>query len=91
MNPGPAEEIGKATNSFFRIMQSEPLSLALCVMNVLLLALFFYVIRTATDVRKAEMDRVFTAQEKTNELLFNCVPSQQRGDFAAPRELLKAH
>lgn len=80
---GPIEEVGKATNAFMKIMHNEPLSLALVVMNVLLLGLFFYVIQTATAVRHAEMERVFAAQEKTNELLFKCVP--------APRTELDIH
>lgn len=74
MNPGIAEEVGKSTNFFMKIMKDQPLSLALVVMNVLLLMLFFYVIQTATDVRNKELERVFTAQAETNKLLFNCVP-----------------
>lgn len=74
MNPGISEEVGKATGVFMTIMKDQPLSLALVIMNVLLLGLFFYVIQTATNVRHKEMDRIFEAQAETNKLLFNCVP-----------------
>lgn len=80
MNPGVGDEVGKATGIFMGIMKDQPLSLALVVMNVLLLAIFFYVIQTATKTRHEEMDRIFTAQAETNKLLFNCVPSG-RTDF----------
>ena len=77
MNPGPVEELGKATGTFMTIMKDQPLSLALAIMNVLLLGLFFYVIQTATGVRNAEMQRIFEAQEKTQQLLFQCVPASR--------------
>ena len=78
MNPGATEEAGKAAGMFMSIMKDQPLSLALVVMNCLLLAIFFYVIRTATEVRHQEMDRVFAAQAETNKLLFNCAPTGNR-------------
>ena len=82
MNPGgPAEEVGKVTGTFMQIMKDQPLSLALVVMNVMLLALFYYVIQTATGVRQKEMDRIFAAQSETNKLLYNCVPGERRGEF----------
>jgi hypothetical protein len=74
MNPGGVEEAGKAAGLFMQIMKDQPLSLALVVMNCLLLAIFFYVIRTATEVRHKEMERIFAAQVETNKLLYNCVP-----------------
>src|SRR6266576_196210 len=77
MNPGAAEEVGKASSAFMGIMKDQPLSLALVVMNIMLLGLFFYVIQTATGVRQKEMDRIFEAQSETNKLLFNCVPSNR--------------
>lgn len=78
MNPGVGEEVGKATNVFMQIMKDQPLSLALVIMNVMLLGLFFYVIQTATGVRNIEMERIFAAQDKTNQLLYNCVPGAKQ-------------
>lgn len=82
MNPGgPAEEVGKAAGVFMTVMKDQPLSLALVVMNVLLLGLFFFVIQTATKTRHEEMDRIFVAQSETNKMLYNCVPADKRGEF----------
>lgn len=78
MNPGVGEEVGKATNVFMQIMKDQPLSLALVIMNVLLLGIFFYVIQTATKTRHEEMDRIFLAQSETNKLLYNCVPGAKQ-------------
>lgn len=89
MNPGPVEEIGQATNAFMKIMHNEPLSLALVVMNVLLLGLFFYVIQTATAVRHAEMERIFAAQQETQKLLFQCVPVDRRGELPVDRSVMR--
>lgn len=92
MNPGAGEEIGKASSAFMAIMKDQPLSLALVVMNIMLLGLFFYVIQTATGVRQKEMDRIFEAQSETNKLLFNCVPQSRteyklQSDESAPIDL----
>jgi hypothetical protein len=81
MTPGPVEEAGKAAGVFMQIMKDQPLSLALVVMNVMLLGLFFYVIQTATHVRQTEMERIYAAQEKTNQLLYQCVPADRRSGY----------
>lgn len=90
MNPGVSEEVGKASSAFMTIMKDQPLSLALVIMNIMLLALFFYVIQTATGVRQKEMERIFSAQSETNKLLFNCVPQggmKLQSDESSPVEL----
>jgi hypothetical protein len=76
MNPGAGEEAGKAAGLFMNIMKDQPLSLALVIMNCVLLALFFYVIRTATEVRHKEMERIYAAQAETNKLLYSCIPGK---------------
>ena len=57
---------GKTARTFMESVK-DPLVLALCFMNLCLLALFFYVIQTATDVRHKEMERIFAAQAETSE------------------------
>ena len=42
MTPGITEEVGRQVGGFMDIMRSQPLSLALVVMNVLLVAFLFY-------------------------------------------------
>ena len=56
------------------IMKDQPLSLALVIMNVLLLSLFFYVIKLTAENRQKEYERMYNAQLETNKLLYQCVP-----------------
>ncbi len=44
---GPAEEVGKAASTFMESIKSQPLALALVVMNLGLLGLIYYVANTA--------------------------------------------
>lgn len=79
MNPGAAEEVGKAAGIFMGVMKDQPLSLALVVMNVLLLGLFFYVTHLATANRGNELQMIFAAQKEVQQLLYNCSPDKPRG------------
>ncbi len=83
MNPGPVEEAGKAAGTFMAIMKDQPLSLALVIMNLCLLALFYYIASTISERRANEFEKVMAQQDKINTLLYNCVPTvpQQRGEF----------
>jgi hypothetical protein len=73
MNPGPVEEIGKATGSFIEAMKVQPLALALCAMNLFLMALFWYLLH-ALDHRTAERERLLAQEQKDiRELLAKCV------------------
>ena len=67
------QEAGKAVGSFMEIMKSQPLSLALVVMNVLLLALLWSVYKGADEARQAEMTMIFKAQSDMQTLLSRCV------------------
>lgn len=75
MNPGAAEEAGKAAGIFMGIFREQPLSLALVIMNILLLALFFYVAQIATANRAHEIQMIFDAQKEVQQLLYNCIPA----------------
>lgn len=74
MNPGAAEEVGKQVGTFMSIMKEQPLSLALCVMNVLLLALFFYIFKNASERWQSQFEITQKAQTEVHELLYNCTP-----------------
>ena len=50
------EEGGKAAAGFIEAMKTQPLALALVACNVLLLALFFYVIKVADHTRDQLME-----------------------------------
>ncbi len=76
---GTTEEAGKAVNSFLDIMKSQPLSLALVVMNILLLMLLWSVYNSADKARQDEMSMIFKAQSDMQILLSRCVvpPSEK--------------
>lgn len=74
MNPGAAEEVGKATNTFMQVMKDQPLALALCIMNVLLLLLFFYIFKVASEKWSSQFEQTQTAQREVQQLLYNCAP-----------------
>ena len=71
MNPGPLEESGKLAGGFIEAMKSQPLALALVACNVLLLALFFYVIKVADHNR----DQLLEMQRETQKMLYRCNPT----------------
>jgi len=73
MNPGAAEEAGKAANTFMQSLKDQPLSLALVVMNLALLGLFFYIAHVATENRSNEFSKMIEAQKEVNLLLSKCV------------------
>lgn len=72
MNPGPVEEVGKVTGTFMGLMKDQPLSLALVVMNIALLALFGYITHRLSVTRADQMEKIFAHQDKVNELLIQC-------------------
>jgi uncharacterized membrane protein (UPF0182 family) len=76
MNPGAAEEAGKAANTFMDIMRAQPLSLALVIMNVMLLALFYFFAVAARDTRRMEFQQLVEQQKETAQLLFKCIPAE---------------
>ena len=73
MNPGPAEEVGKAAGSFMDIMRQQPLSLALVVMNLALLGIFYVILVRVSDTRTREFQLLQTEQKEVRELLARCV------------------
>ncbi len=70
---GTTEEAAKAAGSFMEIMKSQPLSLALVIMNLFLLGLLWSVYRSADEARAAEMALIFKAQSDMQMLLSKCV------------------
>ena len=71
---GPLDEAGKAASGFMDAMKSQPLALALVVMNVALLALFYTIIRSA----EARQVRIVEQQKQLVELLAKCMVLPQR-------------
>ena len=58
MNAGITEEVGKQVGGFMDIMRSQPLSLALVMMNVLLIVFLFYSNSQTLTQRQAAVDQI---------------------------------
>lgn len=80
MNPGPVEEAGKLAGTFMDSLKQQPLSLALVVMNVALLGIFFYVINVNAKQREREVALIYADQKEIRNLLAKCVVPGKDGD-----------
>jgi hypothetical protein len=74
------EEVTRAASSFIDALKGQPLSLALVVMNLLLLGYLYYEGVNAHDERKAEMSMLYENRKFVGELLANCYPAPRRDD-----------
>jgi len=81
---GPAEEVGKAAGSFMDIMRQQPLSLALVVMNLSLLAIFYFILVRVSDTRAREFVQLQVEQKEFRELLAKCVVPQKQSILRLP-------
>lgn len=80
MNPGPVEEAGKAVGGFMEVMKSQPLALALVVMNLSLLIIFWLILDKIDTHNTARERQQFEQQKHTAELLARCiVPAKPEG------------
>jgi hypothetical protein len=73
MNPGPLEEAGRVAGGFMESMKSQPLALALVVMNIALLALFWFIGKTVAQTREREINLHYADQKEIREILSRCV------------------
>lgn len=73
MNPGPAEEAGKVASGIVESFKQQPLSLALVIMNLALLAFFWQILTTVALQRKTEMEAVHKSEAEIRTLLSKCV------------------
>ena len=71
------EQLGKAATSFFDAMKSQPLALALAVMNVGLLGYLYYAGIVAHGERQKEMELLYKNRELVAELLYKCTPAAE--------------
>jgi hypothetical protein len=77
MNPGAIEEGAKAAGTFFTIMKEQPLSLALSVMNIALIALIWWFTTKQIEVRNHDLELYFAHQKETSLLLSRCIVPKQ--------------
>ena len=74
MNAGITEEVGKQVGGFMDIMRSQPLSLALVVMNFLLVAFLFYSDSQVLTQRAGRRStRSWRGNARTDKLMASCV------------------
>ena len=67
------EEIGRTTRSFFDALKEQPLSLALALMNFLLLGFLFYNGVSIASARQETVKLILGWQQATDKLMANCV------------------
>ena len=73
MNPGPVDSAEHVATSFIAQFAREPLSLALVLMNIALLA-FFYVLLTAVAAQRAsEVALLYADHKEVRDLLSRCI------------------
>lgn len=70
---GALEETGKAVGGFMEAMKREPLSLALVVMNLAMLAFFYFLLTTVATQREREIGLLYADKKEVRELLAKCV------------------
>ena len=85
------EQLGKAADSFIDAMKSQPLALALAVMNVALLVVFWYILSVVAEQRKREVEMMYSearsVREQLTTALQKCGALQQNFFSAKPIEV----
>jgi hypothetical protein len=77
MNPGALEEGARAAGTFMTIMKEQPLSLALSIMNIALIALIWWFTTKQIEVRNHDLELYFAHQKETSLLLSRCIVPKQ--------------
>jgi hypothetical protein len=73
---GITEEAGKAVTGVVTSIGTQPLALALVVMNLVLLGFLFYVQHSTNSQRKETVDLIVGWQKDTDKLMANCVSGE---------------
>jgi hypothetical protein len=73
VNAAIHEEVGKQVGGFMEIMKSQPLSLALVIMNFLIVAYLFYSGAQQLEQRAQAMKMIVDWSKETDKILGNCV------------------
>jgi hypothetical protein len=71
MNPGAVEEAGKVAGGFIDSMKSQPLALALIVLNVIFLLIFWFIFDRASHRNQERETQLYATLAK-------CVESSNR-------------
>src|SRR5262245_505483 len=81
MAPGVGEEAGKVAVGFIDSMKSQPLALALCVMNMALLGFMFWESHERVKQRDHFAQLLLEQQAESAKLLANCLPARDLQDL----------
>jgi hypothetical protein len=73
MLPDPVGETSKQVGTFMRIMEHQPLSLALVVMNFVLLGFLFYSGTKQLSQRQDTTQMIVKWQQDTDKIMASCV------------------
>lgn len=68
----PLEGGAQLAGSVVDSLKSQPLSLALVVMNVALLVFFYFILSTVSGQREREINQLHQEQKEVRELLAKC-------------------
>jgi hypothetical protein len=71
---GPAEQGAKVVGAVIDSLKTQPIALALVVMNCALLALFYVFLTKIYERRDADMKLLYEQNQKVQQMLFECVP-----------------
>lgn len=87
---GAVEEVGKAAGGIIDSLKSQPLSLALVIMNLALLGFFYFLLTTLAGQRERAMTQLYEDNKTVRDLLSRCiVPGEQKTDFQVPLPLAR--
>jgi hypothetical protein len=81
---GAIEEGGKLAGGFMDALKREPLSLALVVMNLCLLAFFYVLLTTIAGQREREIALLYADKKEVRELLAKCVVPDRTRNLGLP-------
>jgi len=82
MTPGPVEEGAKVASGFVDALRSQPVMLGMVVVIGFLIGLLFFVAYKGAETRQRELDKFYSSQKETQELLAKCI-------MIAPEELMR--
>ncbi|PWT91748.1 MAG: hypothetical protein C5B54_04725 [Acidobacteria bacterium] len=80
MNPGVTEEAGQTAREAISVFRSQPLVLALVLMNIGLLGLMYWDHASAERERVKGLELLYENRKYVGELLAHCWPEAPRPD-----------
>ena len=76
---GPVEEGAKVASSVVDAMKGQPMMLAIIVINIIFLGAVGWGTTKARDDFMATIHLLIEKQDKTAQMLYNCVPANKTG------------